>query len=315
MFTITQKRIVNIAAHLAPLEKGTRFRVVVPLSEVRALHLEKIGFTDLSSGARILPFPCGPVSRFNADGKWILFKNMAKESRFIRTVLWEWQDWSGEKYSDQRDIYKDCYVRELSPPPSVELTISEQAGVKYITSDILSNDDVHHELIKHIMNLFLEFFGFCQLKQENLDAFDNIKVLRYNWEFLPAGEYPWEKLEKHIQASTSIASSKQKELILERQRFLHSFEPDTVCVGRGGFREYLAYIFSSKKMVFLESLKRDNAIYVFDENWESLSKLTKADIINGKHCLARIIHSKGWQEKVESLFLTSMEKSDVLESV
>jgi hypothetical protein len=198
MFIIKKKRIINTEAYLAPLEKNTRFRVVVPLSENLTSHLRKIGFTEFLSGARLLPQPCGSVSKYNADGKWVVFKDQPKESRFIRTVIWHWKQWAGkddvQELSDERDIYKDCYARELLPPPCVELTILEQSGTQYISSDALTNSDTHYENNRHVINLFLEIFGFCQLTQENFNSFDNIKLRQLNWEILPAGEYPWEKI-------------------------------------------------------------------------------------------------------------------------
>jgi hypothetical protein len=98
-------------------------------------------------------------------------------------------------------------------------------------------------------------------------------------------------------------------LIFDRQIFLRSFKPDELCVGHGGFREYLAYVFNLEGFVLLESIKKDNAIYVFDKNWESLSKLSKADILNGKQYLCRIVHCKGWKEKVQTLLKNSREEA------
>ena len=45
-----------------------------------------------------------------------------------------------------------------------------------------------------------------------------------------------------------------------------------------------------------------NATYVFEENWEELSKLTKAEIIRGKLQKDRIIHRENWDHYIIRLF-------------
>ena len=54
-----------------------------------------------------------------------------------------------------------------------------------------------------------------------------------------------------------------------------------------------------------EELQRDrklgNATYVFDKDWEELSKLTKAQILDEGLQRDRVIHRKGWHQRIRHL--------------
>jgi hypothetical protein len=40
---------------------------------------------------------------------------------------------------------------------------------------------------------------------------------------------------------------------------------------------------------------------VFEDNWEALSQMTKADIINENLQKARLVHNKGWRDAIKGL--------------
>jgi hypothetical protein len=59
--------------------------------------------------------------------------------------------------------------------------------------------------------------------------------------------------------------------------------------------------FSEEQLYVLESVYTGNATYVFDKNWEELSKLTKAEILNGSLQEDRLIHRESWNDQVNAL--------------
>lgn len=299
---IRQKRVLNVENYLALIPKGS-FRVSFNLPSNGDTILEKAGFRlPVKPGDTILPSPIGPVSSFNADGKWTSLKDQPKESRYIRTVLWTRIQWAGrnqtEEITDERDIFRDCYPREFNAPPSVELTYAEFSGRRLIISPVYQNSETRHGEIRHVINLFLELFGECELISEALAPFVKAEVRRVHWKLLPPGEQPWEQLESHIKQSLKRYSSRTQKVIMDRAKTIKGFGPDMQVIGLGGFADYVAYIFSSKGLVLLESIKRDNAIYIFGEDWEQFSQLSKAEILNENCHLHRVIHAKGWQGRV-----------------
>ncbi|WKV87844.1 hypothetical protein LJU32_19850 [Pseudomonas sp. B21_DOA] len=85
-------------------------------------------------------------------------------------------------------------------------------------------------------------------------------------------------------------------------REISKYEPDFLATGRGGYSGYFVYGFTSKKLHFLESIHLNNATYIFGDDWEKLSSLSKEEIINGGHEYLRIIHDKKWTGKIRQLF-------------
>jgi hypothetical protein len=303
---IRQTRVLNVAKHIEPVPHDSEFRLAIGVTATIEPKLMKLGFPEaLAAGDTILPAAVGPVSRFNAHGKWDVHKDQPKESRYIRTVQWRWHQWAGrhhyEEHEDFRDIYRDCYPRDLLPPPAVELTYVEQNGRRLVISPAYKNRPEEYECIGHGINLFLELFGACELVSADLDPFQGLQVKRVNWRMLPPGEHPWERLREHLDGILSRQSENTRNVIFDRQETMKAHAPDSIYVGLGGFSDYLAYSFRSLGLVVLESIRRDNAIYVFGRDWERFARLTKAQVLSGGHHNARIIHAKGWKSRLAEL--------------
>jgi hypothetical protein len=245
------------------------------------------------------------VSRFNAHGRWNVHRDLPKEPRNIRTVWWRWEQWVGrgatEEHQDFKDIYRDCYPRDHIPPPGLELTYLEPDDGPLIVSPELVNDPPHAETNKHCINLMLEVFGSCEVVTADLARITPTAVRKANWRLLPPGRYPWSRLHEHIDTATRRHGEKVRRVIWDRQETLKSYGPDELFVGEGGFEEYLAYVFPARNMVVLESVRRDNAIYVFGLDWQRVSQLTKAEVLSHGFHRARIIHSSGWKTQLARL--------------
>ena len=69
-----------------------------------------------------------------------------------------------------------------------------------------------------------------------------------------------------------------------------------------GFSDYIIYGFDSTDKVILESLEINNATYILKNDWENISKMTKAEILQNDLHEKRIIHSKNWYKEIEDFF-------------
>ena len=301
---INKTRITNLDRYLSFMPKGTRFRVSVS-AESNAARPDRIGFPrDCIPGTAVLPKSSGPVSRYNAEGKFVRRSDLPKESRFIRTVIWRWKQWRGkdhEEKEDYRDIYRDCYPRELIPPPSIELSLIEIDGERCVVSPELEYSASNEGTNLHVINLMLELFGSCEILRADLTRISAPVITKVNWRFLPTGEYPWAKLKTHISHALTKSSDDVQRIIWNRMETLKAYGPSQIYVGQGGFNDYLAYVFNERRLVVLESIRKDNAVYVFGLNWENISKFSKAEILNSKLQTARIVHSKGWKSQIAQL--------------
>lgn len=119
---------------------------------------------------------------------------MPKESRYITTAEWSWEQWCGrgetKTITESCDIYKDCYQRKFIPPPSLELTLKKLNDQLFIVSQAFTINQVKPELFKHAINLFLELFGECEIRRKDLSSFASANIKKVNWSMLPPGKYP-----------------------------------------------------------------------------------------------------------------------------
>lgn len=296
---ISGRRIYKINRYLGDLNQGAQFRF---LTEVTAQKRERVGLSeDLEIGSTFLPPILGPVTRYNAEGRWLIRRDLPKESRYITTRYWRWKTWDGEEHEEPRDVFRDCFPRELINPPSVELSMVEHNLTRYFVSPIYARQDGEQVEALHAANLFLELFGYCNVISGDIAQYTPNDVTHVNWKLLPPGEHPWESLKSHIERGLRNASDEGKVIIQDRAETIRSYEPSRMLVGSGGFSDYIAYVF--EEMVILESIRRDNALYVFGEDWEYLSTLSKAEIIHSNLQKERIIHTNGWKTRLAELFV------------
>ena len=300
---IRKKRIRNAAPYLEALPPGARFRPAAIIDEALAGKLPSLGLQEqIEPGATVLPSEVGPVTRFNADGGWQVHHDQPKEPRYVRTVMWTWRQWAGrgetEEHHGLRDIYRECYPRTRIPAPALELTVVEHGGERFLVGPVLRNDLDHHDDVQHAINLILEVAGACELRRADVGAFAAPPMQRVNWTMLPPGHHPFERINRHLDGVLRRSGDNTRRVIRDRQEAILAHGPSEMHVGLGGFRDYVAYVFGDRGLVVLECIRKDNAVYVFGRDWQSVARLTKAEILDQGLHVARIVHSDGWKGRL-----------------
>ena len=90
-------------------------------------------------------------------------------------------------------------------------------------------------------------------------------------------------------------------VIDKRFETINEHQPDFVAIGRAGFSGYVVFGFPSKNTFVLESTEINNATYIFDDSWESLSQKTKAEVLNEDLHKHRVIHRESWFSEVAKI--------------
>src|SRR3989344_6170445 len=302
---ITKKRIRSIGNNFPTLKSGDRFLVGIKNAERFKDKLEKIGFESISIGSTILPSPIGQTTLFNAEGKYLKDKTKPKETAY-REAEWHWKEWHGrgETIEKSKTVYVPYkrYPRTCISPPALELSIVKNAQAENILiTPILELNDQSEKEIVHAVNLVLEIFGECQIFAENLDDLFKTPLKRLNWKILPEGKMPWQKLNHELKNVLDSAGKGKKIVVANRIETVNKYNPDFVAVGTAGFTGYIVLGFPKKNLYILESAYYGNATYVFEKEWQKLSEMTKAEILNESLQKDRIIHQKGWEIKVKDL--------------
>jgi len=301
---LTKKRIRNTNILKGMIEKGSQFTIGVKDLDRFSEILKEVGFPDkLKNGYSILPsFGFGPISLYNAEGKFIKHKDRPMETAY-RTTEWRWKEWHGPydrvEKSKLVDVPYKRYPRTFIQPPSIEFTIVQVNDAdKVLVGPVVNYVVANEQKIVHTINLFLEIFGECQFFTKGLDEINKLPVKRLNWRILPPGQRPWSQLKKEIQLIIDEAPKGNRVVIGHRLETINKYKPNFAAVGEGGFKGYIVLGFDDKSIYTFENLRYGNATYFFDRNWRELSKKTKAEILNKKLQIDRVIHREGWDNKI-----------------
>ena len=281
---ISRKRIRSIEKYLGFLGESEKIYVSTECPQ-DLFHEENVQF--------ILQ-PCGPITRFNRDGKMVTHKDQQKTSRIIERD-YHIKDWHGNYHDGICFESRMCYPREYISPP-METVVIENNSVR---SSVVTKGE--SERLLHIINMFLERFGTCEIidADKNPVLNSNLKVLQ--WEILPPGKYPWEKAKDYLEKHFNGHGSKDSQRILKHHKAITKHEPEFMAIGKDGFSGYVVYGYPNNDLFIFESNQLDNATYIFNRNWEELSKMTKRDLILNNLYLYRYIHNPDWEEKIDLL--------------
>lgn len=302
MISKSKIRSLNPYIKLIP-DKASVYVGVINPDESR---LKRIGFSDsLEAGETILPKPIGKASRYNAYGMRLVHKDQPMETAY-RTVDWHWTEWHGRDKVDQhgfRDVPYQRYPRTNVPPPSLQLTIHTNTdGQRVVLTPLTTNWKSNQKELIHAINLMLDLFGECTFFDEKLDQVITAPIKRLNWKILPTGEHPFKELEKDLKEALNRVKPGNRSFVDHRLERLNSYKPEFTAIGQGGFTGYVIFGYPEQKIYILESILYGNATYVVGEDWEKLSKMTKAEILNESLHKQRIIHKRNWFYKIKTLF-------------
>lgn len=297
------KRVSNPKKYLSLIKIDDDFFIALEIQDEHKPILEKLGFSkSLTEGETILPSVVGKISEFNAEGKEKIRKDLEKETVYYPRE-WKVTDWGGYEHSGVNYMPYERYPRELVPPPSIELQVIVNNGKKFVISPKLKNSENSIESIKHVMNLFAEIFKTFEVLKGDLTVPIKTKIMKLNWELLPVGINPWGRVKEQVKSIVESKSSGEKAMIIERFSLIEKHNPDHVAIGLGGFTGYLVFGFKSKSLYLLESLKYGNATYVLGEDWQTISQLTKAEILKNGYHKQRIIHSDDWNDSMHKVLI------------
>lgn len=303
---IQRKKIRNVEKYFGHFQKGDRFSMGITDPDNFSNRIKRIGFSyPLIIGEKTLPSGSfGRISNFNANGKYLVKRNKPKETVYYQRE-WTREEWAGYRQTrtvtDTVDIPYERYPREFVLPPSVELIVQAKEGKTFIIAETLTKGVTEESQIKHIANLFLEIFGEFAILDENFIPTKLPEIKRLNWEVLPKGEMPWEKAKQFTDKILNQTKSTKRPVVEKRLEYVNSFGAEFMALGRAGFRGYIIYGFPRINKFILESAYHGNATYIFNKSWEALSQMTKAEILNNDLQEDRVIHSKGWEEKIKKV--------------
>lgn len=298
---IRQTRILGLT-HFASIPVGTKIQLGKQNLVGMEDKVEKFGFMPEDvTGTTILPAMFNKYSAKNAEPYYTIDRNKPKE-KYTQVVYWTRHEWAGRGQTNPVTefsyITRKRYHRDYHAPYSVQFTLIREGQGKILSEEI-EYSDKNKEKIINTVNMILGMFGECYVTSEHEENAN--RIIQVNWDILPKGKYPWDKVKKTMEEIATKRSKTHKHLLLKTCQKINAYEPDFIAYGRAGFKGYAVFGFEEKNIFVLESVFPNNATYVFENSWEEFSKMTKAEILSNGYHKSRVVHNEQWEQNFDKI--------------
>lgn len=298
-----KKYIRSLEKYVKSIEGN--FRLGVKITNENQKQIESLGFPDLEAGQAMFPPIVGRFTRFNIEGKVITRKDLPKETIYISMYSTR-KEFRGrdqtEEVTDFVDIPRQVYKKEVEPGTGFEIVLEAKDDDLYLLINKTFNRETDLEIAMVGANIFLELVGFCQIFSGKLDTYYKpTQLKRYNWIFLESNGLPWEERKERFKKIVETNKKSKQMVIWERLETISKYEPDFEAIGQNGFSGYVVFGFEEREIYVFESANLGNATYIVKGDWESVSKMSKAEIIQNNLHEWRLIHRNDWKGRVKKV--------------
>ena len=256
----------------------------------------------IKTGDPVLPPPTlGIHARRNLDGWDEKRTDLPKERRTVSSWVPSWN--SGSYHLVFREI--DAYPIERHPPRLLTISATvleplvEGALVRFrVDQPLLRESESFARDLQFNLRLLREAAGNANVFDADLSDDQFARIQQVDWELLPAGST--ERVLAQLEARKPVAPARLA-VARERLEALERLGHDGFIVGTGRFARYFGARFG-ERLVALENLEYGNALYLFEENWEQLTRFSRTELIRRRDATVhRVPHLPGWQSAIRKL--------------
>ncbi|ARJ04737.1 hypothetical protein B5808_05495 [Cnuibacter physcomitrellae] len=158
-------------------------------------------------------------------------------------------------------------------------------------------DDEAEQAYLYAASLARTWFGSATAYSIDETGIPLVPDRHVSWDFLPDGtvEDIREAVERKFGGS---ALPQEIEIIIDRLQKVQSLGPEKRLVGTSGLQRYIGYLFGDNFVAF-ENPRVGNALYLLYGDWESLSQLSRSELLSSRQGeFDRIIHTSRWFERL-----------------
>lgn len=247
------------------------------------------------------PRACGSHARRNLDGWKEKRNDLPKELRDISSWAPSWHASGHHLVSRTIEAWPVTYhpARLLTISTTVLEPLKAAAILRFrVDQPIDRHDPKFANDLTFNLRLLREGVGSAQIYPADLSDEDFARLQSVDWELLPPGST--DRVLQRLE-SRGHTDPVRMETACERLRVLDRLGHDGFIVGLGKFARYFGARFGDR-LVALENLEYGNALYVFEEDWESLARLSRTELIRQRDArVHRIPHTPGWQSVIRQL--------------
>ncbi|MDF2537982.1 MAG: hypothetical protein K0S76_1003 [Herbinix sp.] len=255
----------------------------------------------------------GRYSKYNLEGRLIKLKDLPKVEVVHSFDSPNFGD-SSKGYHTTTITHK-VYQTKLIPPKFLCLIFSLNPSANedqyifkvYINTPLSKTSGTFYEDLLFQINLLQENIHDCNITDTNILDEKYIDTQSVEWELLPPGTLDVDELISKMVSPKDINNPTIRAFMKERLDFFNGLGALQYIKGTNVLSSYKGAKFS-ENIVLLENFDYGNAVYIFKENWEALTQLSRTELLsNHSESIIRIKHTVNWKNNIETALHTLLK--------
>lgn len=263
--------------------------------------------------------------KWNQEGQIITRKDLPKVSKAFYREAKNF----GRSDTHQVTIFQDVWQKEIVHGRSIDLTVkAASTGEDQIRVTVEANYPFEKDVSPTDRNLLMA----ASLVQDSINAprttplprSSNLtreeweKSLEISWSFFEINELDdQQKISEYLTTIAQNSPSRQlnHQVMQERVEMIRDTAPGQIITGRSGSTQYIGYKYT-ENLVALENFFYGNALYIFHDKWEELSRKSRATLLSDYvGDFDRLVHSGKWKDKFIRILIANGHNPDEEETV
>jgi hypothetical protein len=260
------------------------------------LELEQVGDDEWVG---LPPASSGRWSKWNVNGREIVRRDLPKVYHSWTIEAPDFQGPGTHSITFSREVFR----KQRLYGQQVEASITRRdeprdslVGTVMVTLQAPYDEDAEQAYL-YAASLARTWFGSATAYSLDETGIPQVPDQSVSWDFLPDGTAE-EMREAVVKKFSGSAPPQEIEIMIDRLEKVQSLAPEKRLVGDSGLQRYIGYMFGDDFVAF-ENPRVGNALYLMYGDWESLSQLSRSQLLASREGdFDRIIHTARWFEKL-----------------
>lgn len=252
------------------------------------------------------PITVGRYSKYNLEGREITLYNLPK--------IYKTFSFDSPNFGDSSRGYHTVsntrlvYQKKLLPPKFLKLIFeleetNEESYIfkVYINTILDRTSNSFSDDLLFYCNLLQENIKNCDITGSNIDEEEYISTINIDWELLPPGHIDIESTISALLPHNTQNDNTSRDVLRDRLLFFNELGATAYIKGTNNYSSYKGAKFNND-IVLLESFDYGNAIYIFKENWDTLTRLSRTELLtNHNDNIIRVKHTSNWKNNIKMI--------------
>ncbi|OIQ79908.1 hypothetical protein GALL_383410 [mine drainage metagenome] len=255
----------------------------------------------------------GRYARWNIDGRVVPRRDLPKVMKGRSFESPNFGDWSRGSHTVTQ--YREVFQKEIRYGRQSRFEIEARVrddgvDVVYVLEDVFDSAEHSERELLFALSLAQETFGDANVIASTVTVAQWLDRMHVDWEFIPSGTLD-ERLREIVRRVRIAPESHRAREVEDRIGRILAMNPTREVVGTSGMCRYVGYQFADDLMVF-ENAEYGNAIYVMYSDWDTLSKLTKPELLSlgPDRPFDRVVHRGQWEQSVAAYIAAHRQGPD-----